>query len=426
MKIKIHRGIGQIGGCITEIATDTTRMLIDLGRNLPKNTEGHNDPLADKTHIEELTKGCQAIFYTHYHGDHVDLFRYVPTGIEQYIGETAKKVMKCKYERLARLPEHTLVTQKDVDKVNALLTFKVLQKIEKGDIRATAFLVSHSACDSYMFLIEADGKKILHTGDFREHGYLGKGLIPTIEKYIVPQNIDVLITEGTMLSRKNETVKSEPELQQEAITLMKNYKYVFVLCSSTDIDRLATFYQASQRTGRSFLCDGYQKEMLDIFTGTSGKKSPLYRFDKAYFYSHGRAEQLKTVKKSGFCMLVRPKHYDMIQELSEILPTGDVLMIYSMWSGYLADGENQNPDYVKLMTLFPADNRRTLHTSGHATPATLAKICRIINPTTAIIPIHSENPKAYNDLDIFEELKKKITLTSTVKDGIDITIYYHG
>ena len=35
MKIIIHRGIDQIGGCITEIATDNAKILIDLGQNLP-------------------------------------------------------------------------------------------------------------------------------------------------------------------------------------------------------------------------------------------------------------------------------------------------------------------------------------------------------------------------------------------------------
>jgi ribonuclease J len=31
MKITIHRGIDQIGGCITEISTAKARILIDLG-----------------------------------------------------------------------------------------------------------------------------------------------------------------------------------------------------------------------------------------------------------------------------------------------------------------------------------------------------------------------------------------------------------
>ena len=38
MQIKIHRGIDQIGGCITEIRSKKARILIDVGTNLP-NTE---------------------------------------------------------------------------------------------------------------------------------------------------------------------------------------------------------------------------------------------------------------------------------------------------------------------------------------------------------------------------------------------------
>ena len=56
MKITIHRGIDQIGGCITEIATNNTRILIDLGQNLPDNEGNINDPLATKEEIEKLRK----------------------------------------------------------------------------------------------------------------------------------------------------------------------------------------------------------------------------------------------------------------------------------------------------------------------------------------------------------------------------------
>ena len=36
MKITIHRGLNQIGGCITEIQSlSGTKILIDLGHNLP-------------------------------------------------------------------------------------------------------------------------------------------------------------------------------------------------------------------------------------------------------------------------------------------------------------------------------------------------------------------------------------------------------
>ena len=76
-----------------------------------------------------------------------------------------------------------------------------------------------------MFLIETPDKKgkkvILHTGDFREHGYRGKNgkTILNIIKWYVHENgrkVDILITEGTMMTRETEHVMTESELQKEA------------------------------------------------------------------------------------------------------------------------------------------------------------------------------------------------------------------
>lgn len=46
-----------------------------------------------------------------------------------------------------------------------------LEPVTVGDIRVTPIPVGHSAYDAFMFLIEAEGKRILHTGDFRLHGF---------------------------------------------------------------------------------------------------------------------------------------------------------------------------------------------------------------------------------------------------------------
>ena len=101
MKITIHRGIDQIGGCITEIATDKAKVLIDLGQNLPDGDGVVQDDLANVDSVEKLTKNIDAIFYTHYHGDHLGLFHLVPDGINQYIGKVAKRVALCKHQRLS-------------------------------------------------------------------------------------------------------------------------------------------------------------------------------------------------------------------------------------------------------------------------------------------------------------------------------------
>lgn len=70
MNIIIHRGIDQIGGCITEIATDNAKILIDLGQNLPDGEGIVNDDFANFDAIEQITKGIDAIFYTHYYSIH--------------------------------------------------------------------------------------------------------------------------------------------------------------------------------------------------------------------------------------------------------------------------------------------------------------------------------------------------------------------
>lgn len=41
MKLTIHRGTHQIGGCATEISTADTRIFIDFGSELPGRTGRH-------------------------------------------------------------------------------------------------------------------------------------------------------------------------------------------------------------------------------------------------------------------------------------------------------------------------------------------------------------------------------------------------
>jgi len=64
---------------------------------------------------------------------------------------------------------------------------------------------------------------------------------------------------------------------------MKEKKYVFALCSSTNIDRIASFYHANPY-GRYFLCDAYQKAVLEIVRENAGPKSNLYDFQKVVTY----------------------------------------------------------------------------------------------------------------------------------------------
>lgn len=309
MQIIIHRGTHQIGGCSTEIKTEKTRIFIDFGAELDSENAKPFD-------IDGVTKGksnCDGIFFTHYHGDHIGLIDTVNNDIPLYMGRSAKEILTILNDRLSK---STRVPSHNKDKISNIKTFDAARKIVVGDIAITPFVVDHSAYDAYMFLIEADGK--LHTGDFRGHGFRGKGLLPTLEKYI--GKVDILICEGTTLNRTDKKCMTENELKFKIKDVIDNNKYVFVVCSSTNIDRIASACSVVPM-GKYCLCDEYQQSIIDYISKTAGKKSSLYKIEKCNYYGENLDEN---ITKRGFCMFVRsgnPYHKAVMENLRIKIPS---------------------------------------------------------------------------------------------------------
>ena len=76
MKLTIHRGSDQIGGCITEYELDGWKLFVDFGDQLP-GAPATVEPLR----IEGLNCGDtskSALLITHYHGDHIGCVKELP------------------------------------------------------------------------------------------------------------------------------------------------------------------------------------------------------------------------------------------------------------------------------------------------------------------------------------------------------------
>jgi len=390
MKLTIHKGTNQIGGCVTEISTENARVFIDLGADLIKDKEKANS----KIDIDGLTTGNAKnsfLLITHYHGDHIGRIDHALPGITIYMGETAREISMAIAKRI----------NKKLELLEKIKTFKIAGEFKLGDIKVTPFMIDHSAFDAYSFLIEADGKRIFYTGDFRLHGPRGKKMVENglFEKHAT--NIDFLICEGTNISKPG-TAQTEAELGKEAAKLFKNpkHKYVFVLCSSVNIDRIFEFYKAYNdvfKRKRPFIVlDDYQKEVLKIVSEEHGKKSGFYNF------IHNEADT-----KDGYCFLIRPSNAKNILDKYFPMSPDESLIIYSMWDGYIGKNEKvNNKELIELLK--PYNNIEHLHTSGHADVETLQKVEGIIKPKH-IIPIHTEKPE------MFQKLFKNTLL---LKDGV--------
>ena len=394
MQIKIHRGVDQIGGCITEIRSKKTRILIDVGTELP-NTKNNV-----KANVSKISKKCDAVFITHYHLDHIGEYMKVKKKIPIYIGEQAKDIFMI-YQKRMKEPRLSEITQEHIDRLRTFKTFESNSPIEVGDMKITPIRVDHSAYDSYMFLIEANGKRILHTGDFRTHGPIGRD-IPKLLKTV--GKVDVLICEHTTLSRTDETFMTEEMLQKEAVSLIKNNKYVFIMCASTNIDRIASFYHANKKAGsKIFICDDYQKDILDYVTKASKTYTNYYNFSDV---KHFDSKIYDEMVDKGFCMLVRSNYFS--KKFMHSPNFKKYLFIYSQWQGYI-QGDTADESIAKFV---PKDYYY-LHTSGHATAEGITQICNIVKPEV-IIPIHGENSRHFDKLNlpyIIKHLKNKKTFS---------------
>jgi ribonuclease J len=262
-----------------------------------------------------------------------------------------------------------------------------------------------------MFIIETETKRILHTGDFRGHGFKKKGLIPALKKYA--KDIDYIISEGSNVLRPGAAIHTEPELQRKFEENFKKYKYNFVFASSTNIDRIFALYHAAQRAGRCFVCDDYQADMLKVVSKNHKERSVLYNIDyEQKSFPGGRFFELTKhggqafsfggklkpyLDKHGFCMIIRssPAFKPLLDEYAENTNTK---IYYSMWKGYM---ENKNPAFNEKTADFfkPYKNKiEFMHTSGHADIETLKNVFDTVNEKCGVIPIHTEAPEKFNDL----------------------------
>ena len=414
MKIKVHRGLDQIGGCITEISTETSRIFIDFGQNLPGNGEP-TTPEEDETLVKKIfaqnKKQYEAVFYTHGHEDHVGLFEYIPEDVSQYMSEGTKGLLEIKYDvlyegadlKVNEFLEKECDSLEYSDALNRLIyadnKCKLLNKIQVwqrtsprkvleciciGDIKVTSFFNCHSIYDSHMFFIEADDKRIWHMGDYREHGYLGKGLIPTLKKYAT--DIDVLITEGTMLKREDKCIH-ERIVSYKMQNVMRAFKYVFVLASATDIERLAAIKRASIDAVKPlYISSLFMKKTMVYFTERESKLSKgLFSFEPLFYNDR----MLKKLKQTGMTMVVGTSQMKRVKGLLDKLPQEETLLIYSSWDGYYKDPEQVkvNPKYKEFRDMFY--NVVDIHTSGHADRQTIEKVIKTVKPKE-VVCIHKE------------------------------------
>lgn len=388
MEVRIIKGTNQIGGCITEITSGKTKIIIDFGNDL--------DDTKESFELKGLTFGksrYNAVFITHSHIDHIGLIGKINEDIPIYVEENSLKIYNitcdfCGEDKITR-------------KIN---TFKMHDKIQINDIKVIPYRVDHSSYNSCMFVIECDNKKILHTGDFRLHG---RKKDETLDNFKQIGKVDLLITEGTSLSRNILEYNTEEELEKEALEYMKKYDQVFIMHSSTNVDRTISFIRSALKTGKNYVLDLFTyslSKVVNLNIKVDYKRifvwKPLRYFskDEAFKNKYMNFDNSLLFGKK-YAMNVKVSMLDDIRKLKEKRLITNACLIYSMWSGYI-EKEKKLKKFIEEIGDMGIDFKE-LHTSGHADVVSMRRLNQIVNPDKTII-IHTENRK--NGVDVFNNI----------------------
>ena len=418
MKFKIHRGTKEIGGSCVEVWTANTRILLDFGMPLV-NQDGSefnfNDykKLATKELVEkgvlpnikgiynDSEKLVDGVIISHPHLDHIGLINYVDKNVQCYLGEACHELIKIGniFSRQDIQIEHANYFEKEK-------TFQI------GDISITPYWADHSAFDAYSFLVEANGKSIFYSGDFRSHGRKWK--VFKWFKYNAPQNVDYLLLEGTSIGRENKRYKTEEAIEKELIEVFKQPdKINLIYTSGQNIDRIVSVYKACLMTNKTLIVDVYIASILTNLKKFAGIPYPSDNFKslKVMFsnFKNKNISEVENEKISNqftnnkiqkdeinkqpdkFVMIIRPSMKKDL-ELIENMNGGN--FIYSLWEGYL------QKDYTKKFVEYLTNRNFTMykiHTSGHADTVALKEMVKAIKPKN-IVPIHTFSRDTYSGI----------------------------
>jgi ribonuclease J len=394
MKAKIYRGTQEIGGTCVELIADNGKILwIDLGA-----------PLDDKNpNIKYAQNKVDALLISHPHQDHFGLMETVGTEVPVYIGQVSLDLINA--TRIFR----------DIEPLNG--NFNIIKSWKSFTVadtfRIKPFLVDHSTPEAFAFLIEADGKRIFYSGDFRTTGRKNIVYQKLIEN--PPQNIDLLLMEGTMIGRVNHLYLTEDSVEQAIFNVIKDQRNLtFVISSPQNIDRFISAFRACRRTQKYLVIDVYSAWVLEMVRKQS-KNIPAIEWEEIKVYDHpSQLEKIKNksfdeffnrIKKqragnsvfespSNFVYFVRCPNEKLVNKLRT---KGAINIIYSQWEGYLLEEhKNYCTDNINALKNANDISFHTIHTSGHANVADLLNFAKAISPKE-IVPIHTGNPKEFKN-----------------------------
>jgi ribonuclease J len=428
-RITCYGGVGEIGGNKFVLEDGGVKVVLDFGTGFSEGSDYYDSSISPRgvngagdlfefgllpqiqglyseealqnTNVEYGEPEFDAVVLSHYHSDHTGRIEYIDPKIPVYCGETTSLIHEA-YSASTGSPLHGHPIRK----------FRTGDRFTIGPMEFRPVHVDHSIPGAYGFVIHTTNGAMAYTGDFRFHGPAGSMTRDFVDS-ARREKPKLLLTEGTRVGPGDDAANmSETAVRKEAVKMVGGTKsLVFSTFRGNDVDRVNTFFDACQKTGRRLVVSMKVAVLLEKLKADRRLRAPrvgrdvdVYlrrkktgKFDDSDYYAWERpflakgltAEDVR--KRQGEVFL----HLEAwnFPELIDIKPDRGGTYIHAATEAFNEEGEKEET-LIRNWVEHVGFRYTQLHASGHAPANEVGELVRGIS-ARKVVPIHTEHPELF-------------------------------
>jgi len=379
-------GLGEIGGNIAVLETETTAIIIDVGMSFPdESMHGVDILVPDFSYLQVIKDKIKAIIITHAHEDHIGAVPYLFKTMKFPIYGTplALAMIENKFN------EHGL--KNDTSYFNFITK---RQQYEIGDLKVEWMHMTHSIIDACSLAIETPAGTLIHTGDFKIDHTPIDGYTADLHRYAHygAKGVLCLFSDSTN-SYKPGFTKSEAVVGNTFDTLYMLAKGRLLMSTfSSNVHRI---YQAMERAvkhNRKICVIGRSMERnIEVTRALGYVDIP----DKHFIEPHevnkyaDNEVMIVTTGSQGENMAALFRMATNEHRHIKLKPTDTIIISAKAIPGNEASVSKMMNYIVKTGATVRYQDFADIHVSGHAAQEEQKLILRLVQPKF-FLPVHGE------------------------------------
>ena len=387
-KIKITPlgGLGEIGGNMMVVETETQALIIDVGMSFPdENMHGVDILIPDFSYIREIKEKIVGIIITHGHEDHIGAMPYLFKEMQFPVYGTSLPLEMIG----SKFDEHKMREHRGY--------FRAIQKrtpIKIGEFEVEWMHVTHSIIDSSCIAVKTEAGTWIHTGDFKiDHTPIDG--FPTDLHRIAHYG-----EEGVLVLTSDSTNSHAPGFTRTEKTVGPTFERIFqnakgrVIMStfSSNIHRVAQAIEKALNYGRKICVIGRSMEKnLEITMNLGYIKFPKDQFIEAHEVNKYNDNEVLIVTTGSQGESMSALYRMAIHEHRhiKIKPEDQIILSSKAIPGNEGSVSGIINHLLKAGAKVAYQDYPDIHVSGHAAQEEQKLMLRLVKPKF-FLPVHGE------------------------------------